>query len=301
MRTARAFRRLAPSWQYDSVTSTHTFYEIQTRYNALAVRNELWPAADVVHAHNQLTPYSRFTRRGAMRKPLVIHHHGTMYRIGYEKHLQEAAAWRATAIVSTLDLQAIAPDRTEWVPAAYSLDELASYRAARQDDGVLRVAHAPTNRPIKSTDALIAAVDKLKREGAAIELDVIEGVSNVECLRRKAQADVYVDQVLLGYGCNAVEAWGLGLPVIAGVDPELAPVRMRQRIPANTRDLMIETWGALPFYEASEASLYDALVAMMDAPLRAKWADIGAAHFERWHAESVVVAQLQRIYESALT
>lgn len=297
LRMSRAFRRHAPTWHYDSVTATRTFYEIERRYNHYEVRDELWPAADVVHTHNQLTPLNRFTRRNTLRRPVVIHHHGTIYRIGYAKHLNEAAAWRATMIVSTLDLQAIAPDRTTWVPVPYDLNELASYRGPRRDDGVVRIAHAPTNRAVKSTAAVIEAVERLQAEGAAVELDVIEGVSNVECMRRKGLADVYVDQVVLGYGCNAVEAWGIGLPVIAGVDPELAPTRIRQRVPVTTRDTMLNTWGTIPFYEATEATMYDAIAAMLDARTRAIWAQRGLEHVTRWHDEPFVVAMMQGIYE----
>jgi hypothetical protein len=300
MRLRRAFQRHMPTWEYEAVTSTHTFYEIQRKYNPAVVNHDLWPRAHVVHTHNNLANIARFERRGVLRKPYVIHHHGTMYRIGYRQHLRDAKERRAVPIVSTLDLQAIAPDVTTWVPQAYSLDELASYRGAKRDDGVLRIAHAPTNRAIKSTEVLIAAVDRLRKEGAAVELDVIERVSNVECMRRKGTADVYVDQVLFGYGCNAVEAWGMGLPVIAGVDPELCLPRTRMRIPADTRDLMLSTWGTLPFYEATEGTLYDALVAMLKPATRRKYAKLGMDHVKRWHDERLVVEQLKAIYAEAI-
>ena len=60
---------------------------------------------------------------------------------------------------------------------------------------------------------------------------------------RKGRADVFVDQMILGYGCNAIEAWGMGIPVIAGVDPEKAPSIIMQTIPLDTRDRMLQLWG----------------------------------------------------------
>ena len=299
LRLLRAFRRHAQTWEYESVTAIRTFYEIARRYRALEVRSKLWPWADVVHLHGNVGIAAQFYRRGRQRRPLVIHHHGSLFRIGHEKHLAEAAAWKAEAIVSTLDLHAIAPEQTTWTPTPYDLALLASYRGEPRHDGVLRIAHAPTNRAVKSTDALIAAVKRLQADGAPVELDLIEGLDNLECLRRKGQADVYVDQVLLGIGCNALEAMGMGLPVIAGVDPELAPARMRQRIPADTRDVMLATWGSLPFYEATEATLYDALAAMLDRDTRALYAARGLAHVERWHDSAVVVPMMQAVYERA--
>ena len=301
-RLARAFRKHAPDWQYDSVTTTTTFYPIERRYNAREVMLDLFPNADVVHMNNELRWVQRFERRGRHRRPYVLHHHGTMYRTNPPRHLEEARRRNAVAIVSTLDLQAIAPDETEWLPAPYDLGALAAIRAELYEESdTLRVAHAPTNRAIKSTDALIAAVARLQKEGADISLDVIEKVNNAECIRRKAQSDVFVDQVILGYGCNAIEAWGLGLPVIAGVDVDLGPRLIRQPIPKDTREVMLATWGKLPFYEASEATLYDALAAMLDAKVRARYAKLGKAHVRRWHDEPVVVAMLQDIYARAIS
>lgn len=297
-RLARAFRHHAPTWRYDSVVASTTFYPIEVRYREMQVRREYFPHADVVHLHNNIAPVARF--RGARNKPLVINHHGTIYRIAPEHHWQEAEDWGALAIVSTLDLQAMAPERTTWAPTPYDLSWLASFRGPRSDDGVLRVAHAPTNRAVKSTQALLDAVKRLQRDGVAIELDLIERVKNEECLRRKGTADVYFDQVFLGYGCNAIEAWGMGIPVIAGVDPERAPRRMRQKVAAGTRDLMLETWGEMPFYEATEDTIADALVAMTDARTRAIWAERGLEHVTRWHDEAFTVALFQGIYERAV-
>lgn len=300
-RTAAAFRRYAPDVTYDSVARTTTFYPIDRQFVPREVRSTLWPAADVVHVHNGLSAARRFRSGG--RKPVVVHYHGTAYRTGPARRLEEQRAYGAIGIVSTLDLWCIAPDRTEWVPAPYDLEYLRSLRESAvgdRDRGVLRIAHAPTNRAVKGTDALIAAVDRLRREGAAVELDVIEHRPNDECLARKARADVYVDQLLLGYGCNAVEAWGMGLPVIAGIDPARAAARIQQHVPEDTRDAMLETFGTLPFYEAAEDTLYDALVVMLEPDVRAEYGYRGRRHAERFHDAERVVRQLRAVYETAL-
>ena len=91
-------------------------------------------------------------------------------------------------------------------------------------------------------------------------------------MRRKGRADLFVDQVLLGYGCNAIEAWGMGIPVIAGVDPEKAKAIVKQYIPPDTRDVMLSIWGELPFYESTEEGLYDSISAFLNKPsLLKKW------------------------------
>jgi glycosyltransferase involved in cell wall biosynthesis len=150
----------------------------------------------------------------------------------------------------------------------------------------MRIAHAPTDRGIKSTAAFLEATDQLKAEGHAIEVDLIEGVTWAECLARKAKADVYFDQVKLGYGNNAIEAWGMGIPVIAGGAPP-------------TLEEMERRFGNLPFYNATEDTLYAALRAMLDEGIRDEYAQRGQQHVERFHDERLVVEQLKDIYRRA--
>lgn len=295
-RTAEAFATYAPDWHYDSVARVRTFYPIGA-WHPHTIRNDLWPKADVVHLHNSTAALTRFERHG--RKPAVVHYHGSAYRTEPLGKLARQRQAGALGIVSTLDLQLIAPDDTEWLPAPYELPDFAGYRV-RRDDGILRIAHAPTNRAIKGTEALVAAVDRLRREGRRVELDIIERRPWAECLRRKGRADVYVDQCLLGYGCNAIEAWAMGMPVVAGVDPARALERIHQRIPDGTRESMVRRFGGrLPFYEATEDTLYAALADLADPATRQAYASFGMAHAERFHAAHRVVERLRRIYTRA--
>lgn len=310
MRLARAWRRYYPDDEYISVTSTPTFYEIENRLPQKwsELIRKWWPQADIVHLNNDLNFTSRLRdrdRRLDLNKPMVIHHHGTMFRTRPQYHLEALHTWHATAICSTVDLHAIAPAVTTWLPQAYELEELQEYRnkALEEDppqEGVLRIAHAPTNRPIKSTDALIAAVKRLRGVGVKVELDIIEKVSNVKCLQRKARADVFVDQLLLGYGCNAIEAWGMGIPVIAGVDPERCIELIRQEIPATTPDLMLSIWGRYPFYSSTETDLFHSLATMLKPEVRKEYSARGFAHFLRFHEASVVVEKLRKIYTDTI-
>ena len=74
----------------------------------------------------------------------------------------------------------------------------------------------PTDRDVKGTAHVIAAVEALRQEGASIRLDLIEHVTHGEALGRLAAADLVVDQLVLGwYGAVAVEAMALGRPVLA--------------------------------------------------------------------------------------
>ena len=299
-RLARAWRQLRPDDHYLSMTTRHTFYPIENRLNWPLLRKE-WELADVVHLNNDLRYIENPHMKGLPKRPLVIHHHGTMFRTRPDYHLQSLREYDAVGIAPTVDLHAIAPDEVSWLPQAYDPEELAAYRREyKPEPGILKVAHAPTNRPIKSTDALANAVRKLQRLGVGIKLDIIERVQNSVCLKRKAQADVFVDQLLLGYGCNAIEAYGMGIPVIAGVDVERTPKLIHQEIPANTREVMQEKWGRFPFMEATEQTLHSALLKMADPKVRAYWSGRGKAHFNRHHAIHAVVPVLEQKYREAI-
>ena len=299
MRLQDAWPRHHPEDEYLSVTSTKTFYRIDHKYDLGKLTREQWPAADVVHLNNDLRYIERFRKLNTRGKAVVVHHHGTMYRTRPDYHLQALKAYRAKAIFSTVDLWAIDPEAGTWQPQTYERRELARYRRLNETD-TLRIAHAPTNRAIKGTNALILAVDRLKNEGAKISLDIIERKSNVQCLQRKGLADVFVDQMLLGYGCNAVEAWGMGIPVIAGVDPERCPSAIFQTIPSDTRDRMLQLWDRMPFYETTEDGLYAALVKMLSPTVREYWSRRGYAHFLRFHEAATSTQRLRAVYEDAL-
>lgn len=282
-------------------TDTYIEYPFDIRTDALGTGvRKLYRDADVVHLNHTSYGYDHFDRGD--EKPILLEHHGTILRTNPARVLRQARQYDFEQGASTMDLVAIDPESITWLPAPYDLDELAAIRARhrRADDGIVRIVHAPTRRQIKSTDALIAAVERLRAEGLPVELDLIEHVSWAECLERKAAGDIYFDQVILGYGCNAIEAWGMGMPVVAGVDPRRAP-RLGHPIPSTTRALMRKEFGALPFYEASEPKITDALRELVkSADLRAEWAAKGRAHAERFHAERPALERLGDLYMRAM-
>jgi glycosyltransferase involved in cell wall biosynthesis len=182
-------------------------------------------------------------------------------------------------LVSTIDL--LVADDLTWLPSPHDLEWLPTFRAPI-DDGVYRIGHAPTNRAIKSTEALIAASRRLSEE-MPVELVIGEKLSWHNTLALKGTVDVFFDQVILGYGNNAIEAWGMGIPVIAGGAPD-------------TLAKMWSIFGELPFYQATEDTIYEALRALADPKTRKEWAERGRRFVERFHAYPVVVDELEAIY-----
>lgn len=250
----------------------------------------LWEAADLVHLHHGFVSADRMVRgrfvgRRLNSKPYVVTYHGTGFRENTRAEMDELHRRGAIGLVSTLDLHLVSG--LDWMPALVDLETLAEMRQVNGDKVV--ICHAPTNREIKSTDLLLKAVTQLQADGYPVELDLIEHRPWAECLERKAKSDIYFDQIILGYGCNALEAWAMGIPVVAGAADE-------------TLDEMERRFGFLPFYHATEETIYDALKDLVESPeLRQRYGQIGQAYVRTYHDYPVVVEQLQAIYQQAIS
>lgn len=254
-----------------------------------ALIRELIRDADVLHLNNSPRPLMRF-RMAARGKPLLLHHHGTLFRNDPDWMLERARQLRAVQAVSTIDLQRFDPKVLHWLPSAYDLDELAEIGRAnrREPDGRVLIAHAPSNRGTKHTELLIAAVKQLQEDGLPVDLDLIEKVPNAECLVRKARADILFDQLAYGYGCNSIEAWGMGIPVVSGADDW-------------TIDRMEKLWGKLPFALADQLSISLILRHMVEsADKRAEYAARGLAHVKKYHGQVPALERLAELYSLAI-
>jgi glycosyltransferase involved in cell wall biosynthesis len=287
----RAFENV-PGWDLRSLVSMPNYiaYPMDLAWTNPNIE-QWWNWADVIHLHNGTIAAERL--HGGWKgwrlrhRPYVVQHHGTIFREQPEPHLSEARRYNAVVVVSTLDLEFIAPDEVTWLPNPVDVKGLRAMRKP-SDNGRVLIAHAPTNRQIKSTASFLEAVKRLQDEGFPVDLDLIEHTPWKECLARKARADIFFDQVILGYGCNALEAWGMGIPVIAGAADE-------------TLDEMERRFGQLPFYHATEETIYDALRELVESPkLRKRYGKIGYDYVRKWHDYPVVVEQLKGIYQRVL-
>jgi glycosyltransferase involved in cell wall biosynthesis len=86
------------------------------------------------------------------------------------------------------------------------------------------VLHAPSRRWTKGTDLFLPALEKLEAQGA-IELRLAEGLSRKKMREQVQDADIVVDQVVLGsYDSFACEAMAAGKPVVAFLSDVVAEV-----------------------------------------------------------------------------
>ncbi len=85
----------------------------------------------------------------------------------------------------------------------------------------VRVVHAPTNREIKRTDEFLGVMERLKSR-FNVEVDIIEGVPNQECLRRKSLGHITYDEMgTPTFGLNSVESMSMGHVCLSSVNPHV--------------------------------------------------------------------------------
>lgn len=278
-RMASAFDQQGPEgWEYRAVRGAPSYLQFPAHdeWHWPSILR-WWDEADVVHVHDHIP-------RPGLPRPTVVTFHGTGFRESPAGHLHLAKMSMARPLVSTLDLWLLAPDETTWCPQMDDLDALAALRVPQE--GPLRIGHAPTNRLLKSTHELEAAVTQLQAEGADIELVMIEGLPWSEALALKGTCDVVFDQTAYGYGGNAIEAWAMGIPVICGAQPA-------------TLEEYLRRFGSLPFVLTDPGTVRAALEQLLDPVRRRIWGEIGRTHAERFHSYQVGVERLTPIYEAA--
>lgn len=232
---------------------------------------EMWEWADVVVCIDYGEPPVTVVRR-----PLVKIYTGTGYRENFAQFDAIDRDLRAARAAVTIDL---CHTGAAWLPLP--VPDLSRQRQVTP--GEFWVAHAPTNRTVKSTDYVIAELGGVE----GISLVVIEQVTNAVCLERKAKVNAFVDQFGLGYGTNAVEAWAFGQPVVAdGADWILKT--------------MEQAWGYLPFVQPVP-TLRQAVERLRDDEIF-YWESLarGRDHWRRFHSPEAVGTKLAELAREAV-
>lgn len=186
---------------------------------------ELFRTVDILHFHMTADENLRFgpylPADFLHCKTVVHHHHGhhdfrsdpDSFREKYRR------LGRNNLLVSTPDLLKLLPE-ARWQPNLVPLNDPALLpRTDRPGpEAPLRVAHSPTRKDLKNTDEFLRAVEALRSEGVALDLDLMDDVPNAECLARKARCHVLFDHMQGYYGVSSLEGLSQGLAVIAGLD-----------------------------------------------------------------------------------
>lgn len=191
------------------------------------------------------------------------------------------------------DLLNVLPPSAQFLPYAHiSLEEWKPESTdAGRDNRIPLIVHAPSDRRVKGTRFIIDAVERLRREGFVFDFRLIEGVPNDQAKMIYKQADLLIDQLLVGwYGGAAAEFMALGKPVIGYIREEDLV-----HIPPSMR-------ADLPILNATPSTIYDSLRSFLSLSPSAV-ADIGRKsrmYMETWHDPNVIARRLKADYERAV-
>ena len=181
------------------------------------------------------------------------------------------------------------PDLLEFVPGAELMPgpvDLSEWQPEpfhdKQPEEPIKILHAPTDRGIKGSNYIIAAVERLKQR-YNVELLLLENVPHAEVKAFCSQADIVVDQIMIGaYGTVAIEQMAKGKPVVCYIRPDL-----RQYYPTN-----------LPIVSATPATIYDELERLVLNPdLRRTLGAQGIEYVGEVHDANKVAARMIDIYK----
>lgn len=241
--------------------------------------------ADVIVVHNDASILDGIVERPD--RHVIVHHHGSRFR-NNPTEVWEQGKERGVArqIVSTVDLLLSVPvgERAEWMPQVVDIRKMVALADVLRPlpSSRIVVTHAPTNRMIKGTRWVTQTMRHLRKE---CDYVLISKKPWVICLTLKASSHIFIDQLLLGYGNNAIEAWAMNLPVVAGAS---APILGRMRR---------EFGGSLPFLESNPDTLTDVVRSLAEsAELRTQWGSIGRAHIDRFHVPEAWLARTRSLY-----
>jgi hypothetical protein len=187
------------------------------------------------------------------------------------------------------DLGWLVPARAEFLP--YASVDLADWSVGAE---ICRarplVVHAPSDRLTKGTAGVLEAVETLRRSGMDFDFELVEGLTQAEARGVYERADVYIDQLHVGwYGAAAVELMALGKSVVCFLRPD----DFQFLPPALVSDL--------PIVSATAETLADRLAHLLALPdaERSELGRRGRAYVERWHDPVKIAEHLKERYLAA--
>ncbi|MDF1544058.1 MAG: hypothetical protein P1R58_03020 [bacterium] len=147
------------------------------------------------------------------------------------------------------------------------------------------LVHAPSNKLLKGTTAVLSAVNSLKDQ-LPFEFRLIQNVSRSEALNVMAEADIFLDQFVIGEnGLASLEAMAFGKPTVCYIKQSVAEQQSDD----------------FPIVNATADSLPTVLAQLIeDGQARARLGREGRAFVEKYHDATKIAADLVDIYKAEL-
>jgi len=234
--------------------------------------NEMDTDADVIHFNNTywLTD-----------KPAVIHYHsepswkGLQLDCPYKKLVN--AQYHATL-----------PEYADCEPVRQVINfDKPEYNMIKSDRGVVKFGYSPTSRVKvgqwhdKGYEQTIAILAELKAE-RGWDYDIIEGVNINECIQRKRNCTIIIDECVTGsYHRSGLEALALGKPTVSYLSQPVI-------------DMFLKSSGrhGVPFFSVKIEGLKDGLIRLITDFMPRISTEIGFYNrfwaAQHWHPADVV-------------
>lgn len=218
------------------------------------------------------------------------------YTLEWDEHkrrrIEEFSKYADRIYALNPDLLQILPQKAQFLPYAHVDWREWQVADSKRPSRIPLVIHAPTHRGVKGTQIILDVISRLKAEGVPFDFRLIEGLPYSEAKRIYREADLLIDQLLVGwYGGLAVELMALGKPVICYIregDLKFIPDEMCQD---------------LPIINATPADLYDVLKKYLTTH-KLELANVGRRsreYVEKWHDPLMIARKLKREYDLIMT
>ncbi len=190
---------------------------------------------DVLHLHNFIGLDSvlfspiNFRFMWKQGRPMVRHFHSTPQWISRSLHCTEAEV-----LACPIPKVVIAQFHERYFPTAKLVPNIVfppTLKRVRALTAPLRIGYAPsrfgsaraarwdTKGYPETVKLLRRVVRSAGRLGIGVELELIEQVSHAECLRRKLECDIFIDDLVTGsYHLNTLEALSAGVACLTYLD-----------------------------------------------------------------------------------
>lgn len=164
------------------------------------------------------------------------------------------------------------------------------YSAANGVNGVVKVYHTPNHRGIKGTDFLVKAIEELQAEGLQVELCLLEKMQN-DKVREKlfTDADILVEQLILGFALSALEGMATGIPVISNLEEDENQIKVFRRF---------SYLNECPIFSSNPEKIKSALRTLITQPeLRKQLGEAGVKYVEKYHSYTAMGEIFTAIYD----
>lgn len=199
------------------------------------------------------------------------------------KTIEVVRTYAERMFVTSVDLLEFVPE-AEVSPRAIDLTEWPERSAETRP--IPRILHVPSRRGTKGTELILAGLDRLRADGLAFDLRLLEGVSHAEARAAIQDADIVVDNLLTGdYEVVSIEAMASSRVAVANVQSAAA-----------------EAYPDAPVVTVDPNTFETRMRALIGDPdERRRRGALGRPYVARIHDAPVVAKQLVAAYEAPST